>query len=300
MELRQLYYFNCVAESQCISKTAKALHIAQPSLTQTIKRLEREIGAPLFDHVGRQIVLNTYGKILYDRTRTIFASLNQAKSEILYQTNQKKRTITLSVHCASPILPGLVQSFKMKYPDILLRVYQSSDLEHDKKDVDLKISAYTSIENLSPESSTLLLEENLVIAKPFNYIPNDPAKFDTSVLSLKNFCNESFISLTEKSSLYEILQSCCQQYGFTPNISLFCDNPQVFREMLKLGMGVSLIPERSWAEIIKTLPDLLTIIPIHSPASKRYIYLTWEKEKYQSEAVLAMKQHIIDYFSKLV
>lgn len=64
MELLQLKYFRELAQSQHLSKTAEKLHIAQPSLSQTLRRLETELDTPLFDRVGKRIVLNDYGKFL--------------------------------------------------------------------------------------------------------------------------------------------------------------------------------------------------------------------------------------------
>ena len=60
MELLQLQYFQVIARTQNISAAAEQLHISQPSLSQILKRLEQEVGAPLFDRVGKRIVLNLW------------------------------------------------------------------------------------------------------------------------------------------------------------------------------------------------------------------------------------------------
>ena len=59
MELLQLEYFYAVAQNQHMTRTAEQLHIAQPSLTQSIRRLEKELGVPLFYRSGRNIALTT-------------------------------------------------------------------------------------------------------------------------------------------------------------------------------------------------------------------------------------------------
>ena len=64
MELLQLEYFYAVAQNQHMTRTAEQLHIAQPSLTQSIRRLEKELGVPLFYRSGRNIALTTYGEAL--------------------------------------------------------------------------------------------------------------------------------------------------------------------------------------------------------------------------------------------
>lgn len=62
MELLQLKYFQTVARLEHMTKAAEELHIAQPSLSKTIARLEKDLGVPLFDRQGRQITLNSFGK----------------------------------------------------------------------------------------------------------------------------------------------------------------------------------------------------------------------------------------------
>ena len=67
MELTQLKYFYAVAENLHVTKTAEQLHIAQPALTQSIRRLENELGYPLFAAKGRNIILTEYGRYLKEQ-----------------------------------------------------------------------------------------------------------------------------------------------------------------------------------------------------------------------------------------
>ena len=82
MELLQLQYFRELARNGHLSKTAEALHIAQPSLSQTLKRLESEIGVPLFDRVGNRIVLNDSGRIFLKYTDEIFAVASSKRGSV--------------------------------------------------------------------------------------------------------------------------------------------------------------------------------------------------------------------------
>ena len=66
MELLQLYYFKHVAELEHVSKAAEQLHVAQPALSQAIRRLEQEFQTTFFDRVGKNVVLNEKGKILLE------------------------------------------------------------------------------------------------------------------------------------------------------------------------------------------------------------------------------------------
>ena len=79
--LSQLNYFQVVAEYEHISKAAEALHVAQPSLSSTISKLEKELGVPLFDRKGRNIELNAAGAKLLAHSRFIFNQINEMKKE---------------------------------------------------------------------------------------------------------------------------------------------------------------------------------------------------------------------------
>lgn len=82
MELLQLKYFSAAAAQEHITKAAEQLHIAQPALTQSIRRLEEELGVRLFNRSGRNIVLNEAGKLFLKRIAPILAELDRIPEEI--------------------------------------------------------------------------------------------------------------------------------------------------------------------------------------------------------------------------
>ena len=92
MELLQLWYFREIAHSGHLSRTAEKLHIAQPSLSQMLKRLENELGISLFDRIGKRLVLNENGVIFLKYTDQIFSALNNAKLELARAHGEKRKT----------------------------------------------------------------------------------------------------------------------------------------------------------------------------------------------------------------
>ena len=75
MEIHQLEYFVAIVETGGFSRAAERCNVAQPSLSQQIKKLENEVGFPLFDRLGRKVVLTDVGKMLLPRARTILGEL---------------------------------------------------------------------------------------------------------------------------------------------------------------------------------------------------------------------------------
>ena len=82
MELLQLQYFLQLANLQHVTKTARQLHVSQPSLSATIKKLEAELGAPLFIRKGRNIVLSPYGEAFKQYAEEAFLSLENGRQAV--------------------------------------------------------------------------------------------------------------------------------------------------------------------------------------------------------------------------
>lgn len=82
MDLLQLRYFQAVARREHISQAAEELRVAQPSVSRTIARLEKELGVPLFDRRGRQVRLNSYGVAFLRRVDRALSELDEARREL--------------------------------------------------------------------------------------------------------------------------------------------------------------------------------------------------------------------------
>ena len=82
MELLQLRYFQALAKEEHMSRTAEKLYISQPSLSLTIKKLEKELGVPLFDRTGRSIRLNAYGSLFLRHVDEVFSALERGGNEL--------------------------------------------------------------------------------------------------------------------------------------------------------------------------------------------------------------------------
>ena len=104
MELLQLEYFYAVAQNQHMTRTAEQLHIAQPSLTQSIRRLEKELGVPLFYHSGRNIALTEYGVVLQEALTPVLKTLHQIPNQLQQLAQERETTIRLNVLAASTLV----------------------------------------------------------------------------------------------------------------------------------------------------------------------------------------------------
>lgn len=288
MELLQLQYFQVIARTQNISAAANELHIAQPSLSQLLKRLELEVGTPLFDRVGKHIKLNTYGIIFLKYVNEMFTSLNNAELEIQTVRGLSSRTVNLSILSASMLLPDIYCELKNTDPALLLHILQNNQ-EHLPLNDELIISS-----DWMPPSDTssccILLEEEIQLALPGEHpLLNKPS------VHLEDLSEEVFISLSPDSSLSKILSHYFTVASFMPNITTYIDNPDIMRKLLTAHAGLAFIPSLTWHGF--SSGDII-LRRIENLPMKRFLILSWNANTFLTPAVRLCRDVIINFFTK--
>src|SRR6266480_2697485 len=126
MELHQLRYFCAVAETGSFSRAAEHSHVSQPSLSQQILKLEDELGARLFDRLGRSVRLTELGKTFLPRARAVLRELEAAKGDVVEGKEFIGGSITVGVipTVAPYFLPPVLTSFAKKFPQARLTVVE--------------------------------------------------------------------------------------------------------------------------------------------------------------------------------
>lgn len=287
MELLQLKYFQELARTEHLSKTAEKLHIAQPSLSQTLKRLESELHTPLFDRVGKRIVLNASGKIFLKYVDEIFTSLNNAALELETVRHAESKTVSLHIHAASMLLPGLVKQIQKADPDIHLQIFQQPIPQGAETS-----SLYLTSSHTCPDSrhSIALMKESLVVA-----LPKSHPLAAKSELFMEDLRQESFLSLSLSSDLARILQFYCEKSCFAPTITTYVDTPAIMRDLLRLNLGIAFIPERTWEGFAS---ETITLRKVADLPMERYILLSWDPARYQTPSMQLCKEVMVRYFKE--
>lgn len=287
MELLQLQYFQVIARIGSISQAAKELHISQPALSQTLKRLEQEVGTPLFDRTGKGLALNVCGEIFQKHVGDIFSSLENAGLEIQAARGRESKKVKLCMMAASMLLPDLYQEIKQADPSVLIHVVQK-DGGHLPEQNELVISS--EWEAKERDSCRILLEEEIRLA-----LPDDHPLVRKPAVYRKDLEDEPFISLSSDSSLTKILSRYFSQYDFEPNISACIDNPDIMRKLLASKAGLGFIPVSTWdgfsagGVVIRRVEDM---------PMKRVLILSWNPVAHLSSAVQCCRDVILDYFSR--
>src|SRR5437762_6550512 len=126
MELHQLRYFCAVVETGSFSRAAEQSHVSQPSLSQQILKLEDELGARLFDRLGRSVRLTELGKTFLPRARAVLRELEAAKGDVVEGKEFIGGPITVGVipTVAPYFLPLRLTAFSRKFPQVRLTIVE--------------------------------------------------------------------------------------------------------------------------------------------------------------------------------
>ncbi|MDF2587938.1 MAG: hypothetical protein K0S41_1779 [Anaerocolumna sp.] len=290
MDIQQLEYFEIVATTMNVTKAAEQLYISQSSLSQTIKRLEAEVGYPLFQRNGKHIILNENGFIFLNCVQKIKESLRSANDEMKERNQTVRRELRIFVGCASLYLPDLLVYLKGNTKDILFRIYQWNNIVQNSQDMDLKIIALSKPQD--KVNSFLLLEEDILLALPKKHILNNK---DT--IQLSDLIKEEFISLNSSWSLENTITEQCKLKGVNLFVTIQADNPVILRELLRKNLGIAFIPEKTWGNsFVEGGLELRTITDF---SMKRYVYLEWQ-EGYLRQNVTQCITLIKNFFNTFI
>ncbi|MGL5067811.1 MAG: LysR family transcriptional regulator [Sarcina sp.] len=289
MELLQLKYFQSVAKYENITKAAKELHISQPSLSITIKRLEDELSVPLFTRKGKSLELNPFGKTYLTHVNSILSDLENAKSEILELYGEKNTHISLST-TATLFLSGLLKDFLTENLNITMTQtinYEKTIIENLKnRSIDFAITSPPLVEN---DIETIeLLEEELVVV-----IPRCHKLSNRESIYLNELKDENFIELTENYSFKKSSKKLFNQAGFIPNV-IFEGDVSIISELLYLKKALCVAPISLCLSANNN--DDFTILRLKDENNTRKIALSYYKGRYQSELSTKFKDFSINYY----
>jgi DNA-binding transcriptional LysR family regulator len=131
MTLQQLTYFLSAAEHGSFSAAAESLHMAQPSLSEQIRRLEAELGVPLFARTGRRLELTEAGRLLLPEAERTLEAARGAAESVREVRDVTGGTVAFGTFGSAHhyLLGGLVEEFRARYPSVRLRVVGQNSAE---------------------------------------------------------------------------------------------------------------------------------------------------------------------------
>jgi len=290
MELLQLQYFIEVARKEHMTEAARSLHVTQSSLSKTIQRLEEDLGAPLFDRIGRKLRLNEFGSKFLRRAERALFELEQGKQEIKDLSSPEYGTLKLAVTTAST-LPNILREFRSKRPNIHFHVQMLSTQEMvsllHRGEVDFCLS--------SPPVYGDDIECQVVFVDPILVaVPKGHRLAERSSVSLTDLKEEWFVGVKKGYGTRDFVDSVCRSAGFEPQYVYEGDEPARLFALVEAEIGIAFIPSTA-----RHSRDQITYLQLENHELVREIALLWHRSRYITRGAQEFREVVLNYFGEL-
>ncbi|MFH8406158.1 LysR family transcriptional regulator [Streptomyces sp. NPDC018019] len=245
MQLQQLRYFAAVADTRHFTRAAEREHVAQPSLSQQIKALERELGADLFHRARGHITLTDAGRTLLPLARRILADTETARREVQEVAQLRRGRLRLGAPpslCAS-LVPDVLSIFHAAYPGVELVVHEdgSQDLVRVLADGALDLALIiTPLPEQAPALATaeLLREELVVVSAPDRPTPVGRGRR----MRVEDLQGHPLAMFRRGYDLREFTVAACRAAGFEPVFTVEGGEMDAVLGFVRAGLGVAVVP----------------------------------------------------------
>lgn len=232
MELLQLKYFFDSAKTESFAKTAEKYMVPASSVSASIKRLEQELGCHLFDRTSNRVILNENGKRLQQSLCIVFDELEQATDVLSHQVTDD-RQINLLVTAIRGRITDYIIEFKEKYPNIKFNtVFNFDETDPEKYEIIIDVAEN---KDKYPDYEQFELCTHRIY---FRASANHPLAGRS--LTVKQLCNQPFVSMGDESHMEKILLQTCKRAGFTPNIVAESNDTLCYRKFVEAGVALGL------------------------------------------------------------
>jgi DNA-binding transcriptional LysR family regulator len=272
MELRQLAYFVAVVDEAHFTRAAERLRIAQPAVSQQIRRLEATLGERLLYRDRRTVALTPAGEALLPYARAALAQVQHGQQAVAALRGLV--TGHLRVGLVMPLpdrrVIRAIGAFGRRYPGIeLTLVEDETDALLDGLGAGDLQAAFLGV---GPGQDPPASLEAVVVAREPAVLavhPQHPLAARTSV-RLSVLRDEPVVTLTRASRLRIVLETVCRQAGFAPRIVAETSDLNVMVQLVAEGIGVALMPRSGREDVTDVVA-----VPVTHPTIERRIILVW-------------------------
>ena len=240
MELYQLRYFLAVAETGNFTRAAEKHSISQPSLSQQIKNLERELGHKLFHRLGRRSVPTEAGQVFLDRVRRILLAVEDASKELKDSPTLERRIKVGAVPTLAPyLLPSLLERCREQHPTLLVHTHEDfrPDLMRGVIDGDLDLAIIPQ-----PVKDSRVFVETLYTEPLLLVVGHRHPLATKASITARDLAEEEFVLLGHSSTLSLEIERFCGDHDFVPKLGHRCSQVSTVKALVALGSGISILP----------------------------------------------------------
>lgn len=241
MELHQLLYFAAVARHLHFTRAAAELHVAQPSVSQQIRKLEVELGVRLFHRMKRAVALTPAGEALLPWALRVLADVDRARAEMQELAGLRRGHLAVGAppSASTVLLPPALGAFHARHPGVSLTLREagSGDLLRLLAQGELDLALIILPVKHPALETTPLFDEELVLAVPPAHELAERESVGVAALR-----STPFVMFRDGYDLREATYAACRRAGFEPIVALEGGEMDSVLRLVAAGLGVAIVP----------------------------------------------------------
>jgi len=237
-----------VADNASFTRASQELYVAQSAISRKIKLLEEELGEPIFKRVNKKVYVTPAGQTLLRYARKIFLDMRNAKLEIseIAHLERGELRVGAGMLACTYILPPVLEKFKALHPRVELGVITGpTDLLLSKlSDNLIELGVFTlPIKHADLQVVPLISEEMVVITNP-----KHPVLSQKNLMNAEELQDYPLILFPKGARTRNVLEGFFHSVGIAPRIVMEAENVALIKPLVKIDLGISIVPMRAVAE----------------------------------------------------
>jgi DNA-binding transcriptional LysR family regulator len=249
-----------IVEHETLVSAAQALHTTQPTLTRQLQQIESEFGVQFFDRVGKKLVLNQAGELVYQYAKQFVTLESRMQDELSAFMNPEIGAIRIGAGLTPSIylLPQLFKLYRMEHPLVQfhLRTGSSEEVFSSLLQGEIDLGVVTTLVHEGQEVTTqALIRDELLLVAPANH----PLKMQMPA-AIQDVAKYPVVLMAKGSGLRKIIDEIASDHGFKWDMVTETDSLESINRLVQSGLGLSVLPRSSVQDDLAQ--GKLTVIPL--------------------------------------
>ncbi|BDU01740.1 LysR family transcriptional regulator [Nocardia sputorum] len=277
-----LEWFTTLAELERVGAAADRLHLAQPTLSRMLARLERRVGVELFDRHGKRITLNEYGRIYYEHARRARSELDAAKQALADRANPAGGVVRLSFQHSfgGSLVPQLISGFRRVSGRITVTLWQGAATAVTER----VLEGAADLGIVSPRPAVAGVGWRVVLRQPLVLaVPPDHRLAGRRQVRLAEAADAEFVTMHHGFGMRRIFDELCAAADIRPRIAFESSDLVTVAGLVSAGLGVAILPQEDPLSA-GPLSGPVTV-PLADAGAARAVGLVWPAAATPPEAV---------------
>lgn len=305
---RKYPYVYAIYREGSFTRAAEKLFISQPSLSAAIQKIEKTIGAPLFERTGTGVIPTEIGREYIAAAEEMMRAEERFSQKLndIYNLQTGRLLVGGTNYLTSYVLPKILSQFTSRYPKVEVTLVEANSLRLAElvknEEIDIVIDSFD--DDLEGYEGEALLREHILFCVPANrpvnaqllpYQISPESVFHRTVdlnrippVPVSVFQNESFVLLKSGNDMHQRAMTMFSQSGIHPRIPFKMDQMNITYALAASGTGICFVTDTLFRYV--SLHDPVVLYNVEQEFATRTLYVAYKKDRYCTKAMSAFIQ----------